>query len=177
MTRFLVGTAMLAVAPSLAPISTASAAMPQPVTMTIVESKAVDGASSGVFTGSGSAFGSGVSGTTSTTSFSPNPGPCFDSPDQTRCLGVPIFTFTASILVSTNDGTFTIALQGSIHFVSFVDPVETLALSGTWMVNGGTGAYATIHGTGTFDELETINIDTNTANLNDAFIGQLQTHP
>jgi hypothetical protein len=170
---------------ALAPTAIARAATPQPVTMTIHESKVDDGPSSGTFVGVGGAFGSGTSGTTLGTSFSLNPrlfGFCFvpvpPPGAQEACLETrsPVsFTFTASILVSTSEGAFSLAFQGSFVFVGFTDTGYTVASSGTWRVNEGSGSYVLLQGTGTFTEQFQIDTGTNDEVGTDTFTGQLQT--
>jgi hypothetical protein len=178
---------VMTIAAVLALVSTpiAGASTPQPVTMTIHESKVDDGPSSGTFVGVGGAFGSGTSGTTLTTSFSLNPwlfGFCFAPVPppgaQQACqqtMSPVSFTFTASILVSTSEGAFSIVFQGSFVFVGFTDNGYTVASSGTWRVNEGTGAYALLQGTGTFTEQFQIDTATNDEVGTDVFTGQLQT--
>jgi len=165
--------------------ATASAA-PQPVTMTILESKTDGGAASGTFAGIGSVFGSGVSGGTSTGSFSPDPALCFAAaPPPPPPAGPPCissvahdpksFVFSASISVSTSEGTFSIVVEGSFAFVGFVDPIVTLESSGDWQVSGGTGAYARLQGEGTFTEVFLVDVNTGNETGTDTFTGQLQT--
>jgi len=69
-----------------------------------------------------------------------------------------LFKYTAVDRYTFAGGSFLITFQATCTLVA-VDPVtghQTIACDGNWRVNGGTGDYAALRGTGTFTEIQEI---------------------
>jgi hypothetical protein len=102
---------------------------------------------SGDIVATGSVFGAGALGELQSVAFKPvgwSP-----SPDH-------LFVYTATDQYTFGGGTFRIHFEASCRVVSF-DEVEedvTQACAGNWRVNGGTGEYGRLKGTGTFTETQ-----------------------
>lgn len=132
------------VALSVAAIPVASATPPEPVTIELDETFTSTGVE-GSFTAAGGVLGS-TSGTMASVSFKPGG---FSATSRDHAV-----VYTASDLYTTGAGTFLVKFEGSCAFAGY-DPqtnVLTFACGGNWQVNGGTGSYARLKGTGTFTE-------------------------
>jgi hypothetical protein len=160
--KILVLLAATAAFATLTPVATATP--PEAVSMTIVETF---NPTIGTFAASGGIFGSQTTGTSTgvyfrVDSFS------FRSPDH-------FIVFSAANLVTTGAGSFTIVFEASCQFDTF-DPATgdgTAVCAGNWLVNGGTGAYEQLQGTGTFAEPETTNVYNNTGGGTNTLVGRL----
>jgi hypothetical protein len=138
-------TTMLFVAP-------AAATPPQDVTISIAEVFHATGPPfvTGEVTASGGVFGEATTGSLESVSFSPVGSPhTFPPRDH-------IFEYTAVDQYTFGGGSFLITFQASCNVVGF-DPATGqvfVACAGNWRVNGGTGDYLLLRGTGTFTELQ-----------------------
>src|SRR5215218_1297613 len=140
-------TTMLFVAP-------AAATPPQDVTITIAEVFPTGGPCTGDITASGGVFGQSTTGSMECQSFSPVAAswalPTAAPPDLFKYTAVDEYTFAG--------GAFLITFQATCTLVA-VDAFsghQTIACDGNWRVNGGTGDYLMLRGTGTFIELQEI---------------------
>jgi hypothetical protein len=146
-------------------ISLATAASPDSVSMTIVETF---NPTIGTFTASGGIFGSQTTGTSTGVYFKLD---SFSSRSPEHFI-----VFSAANRVSTDAGSFLVVFEASCRFDTF-DPATgdgTAVCSGNWQVNGGTGAYERLQGTGTFTEPETTNVYNNTGGGTNTLVGRLQ---
>lgn len=135
-------TTMLFVAP-------AAASPPQNVTIWIAEVFHATGPPfvTGEVTASGGAFGEATTGSLESVSFSPVGFPHTFPPPH-------LFAYTAVDHYTFAGGSFLITFQARCNLVGF-DPDTGhvfVACAGNWRVNGGTGDYARLRGTGTFTE-------------------------
>ena len=140
-------TTMLFVAP-------AAATPPHDVTITIAEVFHANGPCTGDITASGGVFGQSTTGSMECQSFSPVSAawalPTAAPPHLFKYTAVDRYTFAG--------GSFLITFQATCTLVA-ADPVtghQTIACGGNWRVNGGTGDYVVLRGTGTFTELQKI---------------------
>ena len=148
-----VGAAVLA---SVAiPLMAAAATPPEPVSITLTETFTATGVV-GNFVASGGGVFDSTSGTMASVSFKPV-GLAPRSRDH-------LMVYTATDQYTTADGSFSVSFEGSCAIVGFDESthVVTLACGGNWQVNGGTGDYARLKGTGTFNETQYINVDDGT---------------
>jgi hypothetical protein len=130
----------------------AAAGTPQNVTISIAEVFHPDGPPNvtGIVTASGGVFGQATTGSLESQSFTPVGFPHSQFPPP------HLFEYTAVDQYTFSGGSFLITFQASCSFAGF-DPVTNhffLACSGNWRVNGGTGDYTTLHGTGKFTEIQ-----------------------
>jgi hypothetical protein len=146
--RRLIAVSAVALALAVAAVPVAAATPPQGVTITIAETfNAEDPFVTGDITATGGVFGTGASGELQSVAFKPvgwSP-----SPDH-------VFVYRATDRYTFGGGTFLINFEASCKVVGF-DEVEqevTLACAGNWRVNGGTGEYGRLKGTGTFIETQ-----------------------
>ena len=140
-------TTMLFVAP-------AAATPPQDVTITISEVFPTNGPCTGAITASGGVFGPSTTGSMECQSFSPV------SASWALPTAAPphLFVYTAVDQYTFAGGSFLITFQATCTIVA-ADPFpgpQTIACDGNWRVNGGTGDYVVLKGTGTFTELQEI---------------------
>jgi len=145
----LVAAALLIVALFAIPL-TAGATPPEPVLITLDETFTGTGVV-GNFTATGGGVFDSTPGTIASVSYKPvgfSP-----SPDH-------VVVYTATDEYTTADGSFLVRFEGSCAVIGFDDAtnVVTLACGGNWQVNGGTGGYARLKGTGKFSETQFINI-------------------
>src|SRR6266542_473129 len=123
--------AAMSLATTMLLVAPAAATPPQDVTITLAEVFHANGPCTGDITASGGVFGQSTTGSMECQSFSPV------GASWTLPTAAPphLFEYTA------------------------VDPVtghQTIACDGNWRVNGGTGDYVLLRGTGTFTELQEI---------------------
>jgi hypothetical protein len=136
-------------------VAPAAAAPPQGITISIAEVFHATGPPfvTGTVTAAGGVFGQDTIGSLESQSFSPVG---FD-----RSHNVPpphLFEYKAVDQYTFDGGSFLITFQASCSFLSF-NPVTnevTVACAGNWRVNGGTGTYALLKGTGTFTEQQVL---------------------
>jgi hypothetical protein len=146
--RRLIATSAVALALAVAQVPIAAATSPQAVTITIDETfNAEYPFVTGDIAATGGVFGTGASGELQSVAFKPmgwSP-----SPDH-------IFVYTATDQYTFARGTFLINFEASCKVVAFdeVEQVATFACAGNWQVNGGTGEYGRLKGTGTFTETQ-----------------------
>lgn len=132
----------------------AGATPPEGVTITIDE---VFHASApfvtGDITAGGGVFGTETTGTLASVSFKPV-GWAVKLP-----LRDHLFVYTATDEYTFTGGTFRINFEASCTLTSIdFDTGDTVgACSGNWRVNGGTGDYIRLKGTGTFTEIQNLN--------------------
>jgi len=127
----------------------AAASPPQDVAISIVETFHATGPPfvTGTVTASGGVFGQATTGLLESQSFSPVGFPHTFPPPH-------LFVYTAVDQYTFGGGSFLITFQASCHLVSF-DPDTGAAVvdcAGNWRVNGGTGDYTRLKGTGKFTE-------------------------
>jgi hypothetical protein len=152
MMRRLLLLAALSLATTMLFVAPAAAAPPQDVTISIAEVFHATGPPfvTGDVTASGGVFGAATTGSLESVSFSPVGSPRGPFPPP------HFFVYTAVDHYTFAGGSFLITFQASCKFAGF-DPVTNLvsvACAGNWRVNGGTGDYALLKGTGTFTELQ-----------------------
>jgi len=153
MRRLLVLTVVALAITTMAFAVPAAASTPQSVTISIAEIFHPNGPPNvtGTVTASGGVFGQGTIGSLESQSFTPvgfNQSHNFPPPQFFEYTAVDQYTF--------DGGSFLITFQASCGFAGF-DPVTNhvfVACSGNWRVNGGTGDYALLKGTGKFTELQ-----------------------
>ena len=136
----------------------AAAAPPQAVTITIDETfyapPAVP-AVTGDITASGGVFGNETQGTLASVAFKPvgwpGRGVQYPFPDH-------LFVYTATDEYTFAGGTFQIKFEASCNLASidFETGASVMDCAGNWQVNGGTGSYARLKGTGTFTETQNL---------------------
>ena len=136
----------------------AAAGTPQGVTISIAEVFHPDGPPNvtGIVTASGGVFGQATTGSLESQSFTPVGFPHKQFPPP------HLFEYTAVDQYTFSGGSFLITFQASCGFAGF-DPVTNhffLACSGNWRVNGGTGDYTLLKGTGRFTEQQDYDNDT-----------------
>lgn len=142
---------VLALAPTIAFVAPAAASPPRDVTITIAEVFHPNGPPNvtGDVTASGGVFGQATLGSLESQSFTPV------GFDRSRNFPPPhFFEYTAVDKYTFDGGSFLITFQASCGFAGF-DSVTNhffVACSGNWRVNGGTGVYTLLKGTGTFTE-------------------------
>jgi hypothetical protein len=153
MSRLLLVAAM-SLATTMLFVAPAAATPPQDVTITIAEVFPTGGPCTGDITASGGVFGQSTTGSMECQSFSPVAAswalPTAAPPHLFKYTAVDEYTFAG--------GSFLITFQATCTLVA-VDAVsghQTIACDGNWRVNGGTGDYATLKGTGTFAEIQEI---------------------
>lgn len=137
---------------------------PDAVSMTIVETF---NPTVGTFTASGGVFGDGTTGTSAGEWFK------FDSFSFTSYDH--FIVFKAGNLITTADGSFEIVFEASCQFITF-DPDTgdaTAICSGNWQINGGTGAYDGLQGTGSWNEPEATNVYENTGGGTNTLTGRV----
>jgi hypothetical protein len=143
--------AVIAFAATMVLVAPSAAAPPQSMTISIAEVFHVTGPPfvTGTVTASGGVFGEATTGSLESQSFSPV------GFDRSHNFPPPhLFEYTAVDQYTFDGGSFLITFQASCSFLSF-DPGTgdvTVACAGNWRVNGGTGDYALLKGTGTFTE-------------------------
>jgi hypothetical protein len=161
--KIIAAAAVVAVFAVAAPAASASGP-PDAVSMTIVETF---NPTVGTFMASGGVFGDGTTGTSTGEWFK------FDSFSLTS--HDHFIVFKAGNLIVTADGSFEIVFDGSCQFITF-DPETgdaTAICSGNWQINGGTGAYDGLQGTGSWNEPEATNVYFNTGGGTDTLTGRL----
>ena len=141
--------AALALTTSMLFVAPAAATPPQDVTISVAEVFHATGPPfvTGEVTASGGVFGHGTTGSLESAGFRPVGFPHTFPPPH-------VFEYTAVDQYTFAGGSFLITFQASCNLVGF-DPdtghVFT-ACAGNWRVNGGTGDYVRLKGTGTFTE-------------------------
>ena len=141
--------ATMALAATMVFVAPAAASRPQGITISIAEVFHATGPPfvTGDVTASGGVFGQATAGSLESQSFSPVGFPHTFPPPH-------LFAYTAVDQYTFDGGSFLITFQASCSLVSF-DPDTGGNVSdcaGNWRVNGGTGNYALLKGTGTFTE-------------------------
>jgi len=144
--------ATVTIATGMVFVAPAAAAPPQNVTISISEVFHASGPPfvTGNVTASGGVFGAATTGSLESVSFRPvgSPRGPFPPPHFFEYTAVDHYTF--------DGGSFLITFQAACKFADF-DPVTnqvSVACAGNWRVNGGTGDYALLKGTGKFTELQ-----------------------
>lgn len=101
-------------------------------------------------TAAGGVFGAETTGTLASVAFKPV-GWAVKFPPRDH-----VFVYTATDEYTFGGGTFTINFEASCNLVSidFETGDVVAACSGNWQVNGGTGTYSRVKGTGTFTETQ-----------------------
>jgi hypothetical protein len=151
--RLLLLFAVAAIA-ALAPLPLARATPPQGVTITFDENfHATAPFVTGDITAGGGVFGEETTGTMASVSFKPV-GWAVRFP-----LHDHLFVYTATDEYAFSGGAFLITFQASCTLTSIdFETGDTVgACSGNWRVNGGTGDYSRLKGTGTFTETQNLN--------------------
>lgn len=144
------------------------ATRPDPVTIELDEIfTGSDPAVTGTFTASGGVFGTATTGEMESVSYKPG-GVTFTSRDH-------FIVYTATDLYTTDAGSFSVSFEGKCAFAGFEDPIFTAACSGNWQVNGGTGSYTLLKGTGAFDEVQEIDVNTGVGDGFVTLIGRMHT--
>lgn len=143
--------AAAALATTMLFVARAAATPPQNVTISIAEVFHTNGPPNvtGDVTASGGVFGQATTGSLESVSFTPVGFPHTFPPPH-------LFEYTAVDHYTFGGGSFLITFQASCRLVSF-DPVTgdvSVACTGNWRVNGGTGDYLRLRGNGTFTELQ-----------------------
>jgi hypothetical protein len=144
--------AAMALAATTTFVVPAAATPPKDVTISIAEVFHATGPPfvTGDVTASGGVFGDATTGSLQSVSFRPVG---FPRPFPPRDH---IFEYTAVDQYTFGGGSFLITFQASCNVVGF-DPDTGhvfVACAGNWRVNGGTGDYTLLRGTGTFTELQ-----------------------
>lgn len=132
----------------------AGATAPQGVTITIDEAfHASAPFVTGDITASGGVFGEETTGTLASVDFKPV-GWAVKLP-----LRDHLFVYTATDEYTFSGGTFLINFEASCILTSIdFETGDTVgACAGNWRVNGGTGDYSRLKGTGTFTETQNLN--------------------
>jgi len=151
MRRLLILVVLVLAIATLAFAASAAASPPQSVTISIAEVFHPNGPPNvtGAVTASGGVFGQGTIGSLESQSFMPV------GFDRSHNFPPPhLFQYTAVDQYTFAGGSFLITFQARCDFAGY-DPATNhffLACSGNWRVNGGTGAYVLLKGTGTFTE-------------------------
>jgi hypothetical protein len=107
----------------------------------------------GDVTASGGVFGAQATGTLASVAFKPVG---FPGRGVTPPFPDHLFVYTATDMYTFGAGTFLIRFEASCNIVSFdfETGASVGACAGNWRVNGGTGAYSRLKGTGTFTEIQ-----------------------
>ena len=131
-------------------LPTAQATPPQAVTITIDETfyaPPTTPAVTGDITASGAIFGTQTQGTLASVAFKPVgfPGRGEQFPFQDH-----VFVYTATDEYTFPGGTFQVNFQASCN----LDLTFVADCTGNWQVNGGTGDYSRLRGTGKFTETQ-----------------------
>jgi hypothetical protein len=132
----------------------AGATPPEGVTITIDETfHASAPFVTGDITAEGGIFGAETTGTLASVAFKPV-GWAVKLP-----LHDHLFVYTATDEYTFSGGTFRISFEASCTLTSIdFETGDTVgACSGNWKVNGGTGDYSRLKGTGTFTETQNLN--------------------
>ncbi len=148
--RLLLLIAVAAIA-AFAPVPLAGATPPEGVTITIDETfHATAPFVTGDITAGGGVFGEETTGTLASVAFKPV-GWAVRLP-----LHDHLFVYTATDQYTFSGGTFLITFEASCTLTSIdFETGDTVgACAGNWQVNGGTGSYSRLHGTGTFTETQ-----------------------
>jgi hypothetical protein len=148
---FLLAVASIA---ALASVPLAGATAPEGVTITIGETfHASAPFVTGDITAGGGVFGNETTGTLASVAFKPV-GWAVRLP-----LHDHLFVYTATDEYTFSGGTFRITFEASCTLTSIdFETGDTVgACSGNWRVNGGTGDYSRLKGTGTFTETQNLN--------------------
>src|SRR5262245_3159044 len=145
--------AALALTTTMVLVAPAAATPPQDVTISIAEVFHATGPPfvTGDVTASGGVFGESTTGLLESQGFSPVGFPPTFPPPH-------LFEYTAVDRYTFGGGSFLITFQASCRLVGF-DPVSGIvfaACAGNWRVNGGTGDYVSLKGTGTFTEQQAL---------------------
>ena len=152
MRRRLLLLAAVALGATALSLPAAQATPPQAVTITIDETfyaPPTTPAVTGEITASGGVFGTQTEGTLASVAFKPVGFPGRGEPFPFRDH---VFVYTATDQYTFPGGTFRIGFEASCNLdLAFVAHCE-----GNWQVNGGTGDYSTLKGTGTFTETQII---------------------
>ena len=133
----------------------AAATPPQDVTITIEETFQAPPALpavTGDITATGGVFGPQTAGTLASVSFRPVgwPGKGVQYPARDH-----VFVYTATDEYTFRGGTFRITFEASCNLTIDFGTWDTVAAcDGNWQVNGGTGDYSRLKGTGTFTETQ-----------------------
>ncbi|HZD86710.1 MAG TPA: hypothetical protein VE088_01730 [Gaiellaceae bacterium] len=145
-------------AAALVSVQAAPATPPQPVTITIDETfyaYPTTPSVTGDITAWGGIFGAQTKGTLASVDFRwfgfPGRGKPFPFQDH-------LFVYTAHDRYTFPGGTFLIGFEAKCNLdpaFAVVSPFH-YQCAGNWQVNGGTGDYATVRGTGTFAETQTL---------------------
>ena len=129
----------------------AQATPPQDVTITIAETfHATAPFVTGDITAAGDVFGGTAAGTLQSVAFKPVGFPVkFPAQDH-------VFVYTAEDEYTFAGGTFRIHFEASCNLMSIDFETGRLVFgcAGNWQVNGGTGTYSRLKGTGTFTETQ-----------------------
>ena len=139
---------VMALAATILCAAPAAASPPQDVTISIAETFHATGPPfvTGTVTASGGVFGQATTGLLESQSFSPVGFPHNFPPPH-------LFVYTAVDQYTFGGGSFLITFQASCQLVSFDDSGgAVVACAGNWRVNGGTGDYTRLKGTGKFTE-------------------------
>jgi hypothetical protein len=164
MTKLILAVLAAAAAFAVAAAAAPASAPPDAVSMTIVETF---NPTVGTFTASGGIFGDATTGTSIGEWFK------FDSFSLTS--NDHFIVFKAGNLITTADGSFSIVFEASCQFTTF-DPETgdaTAVCSGNWQINGGTGAYERLQGTGSWNEPEATNVYANTGGGTNTLTGHV----
>jgi len=146
--RQLLVVAVLLIVALLAIPLTAGATPPEPVLITLDETFTDTGVV-GNFTATGGGVFDETPGTMASVSYKP----VGFSPSRDHLV-----VYTATDRYTTADGSFLVSFEGSCAVIGFMDPVVTFSCGGNWQVNGGTGDYERLKGTGKFSETQVFNI-------------------
>jgi hypothetical protein len=136
----------------------AAATPPQDVTITIDETfyaPPTVPTVTGDITARGGVFGTQTTGTLASVGFKPVgwPGKGVEYPAQDH-----VFVYTATDEYTFASGTFRIKFEASCNLTINFDTGDTVAAcAGNCQVNGGTGDYSRLKGTGTFTESQSLN--------------------
>jgi hypothetical protein len=136
---------------TVALVPPAGATPSQAVTITIAESFHTTAPFvTGDITAAGGVFGAETTGTLTSVAFKPV-GWAVKFPPHEH-----LFVYTATDEYTFGGGTFRINFEASCNLVSidFETGDVVAACAGNWQVNGGTGTYSRVKGTGTFTETQ-----------------------
>jgi len=164
----------LALAAAMLVVAPAAANPPQDITISIAEVFHATGPPfvTGDVTASGGVFGQSTAGSLQSVSFKPVGFPhTFPPRDH-------IFEYTAVDQYTFSGGTFLITFQASCNVVGFDPDTGHVfnACAGNWRVNGGTGDYLLLKGTGKFTEQQAFDSQgAGTGTVTE--VGQMQSSP
>jgi hypothetical protein len=128
---------------------------PQDVTITIAETFHTTAPFvTGDITAAGGVFGAGTTGTLASVGFKPVAFAVKFPPRD------HLFVYTAEDEYTLAGGSFRIEFEASCNLVSIdFENGQTVAdCAGNWQVNGGTGIYSRLKGTGTFTETQELDL-------------------